>query len=45
MVVVKCTAKMEFPLLSFVLVAVVAAVSSVEAGATIFEQPFLPAGF
>ena len=43
-VVVKCTTKMEFPHLFPVLIVVLAAVSSVEAGATLLEQPFLPAG-
>ena len=43
-VVVKCIAKMEFLQLSSVLIVVLTAVSSVEAGVTPFEQPFLPAG-
>ena len=43
-VVVKCIAKMEFLQLSSVLIVVLTVVSSVEAGVTSFEQPFLPAG-
>ena len=44
-IVVNCMAKMELLRLSSVcIVVVLATVSSVEAGVTPFEEPFLPAG-